>query len=139
MDFEIEISCCLCSRKHKTAIEMPEGWGARYDGTTVENGFCPEHELITKWADSQCPGCAGGWGDCSLWSAFAYQGRRNLDDSDFGQIESGICPKRTNGTFLFSIEEGFGSMDLSEKGGSVEGVAFAKAIREYWENYPENR
>jgi len=137
MEFEIEISCCLCGNSHKTEIQLPDGWCSRYGGATAEDGFCPEHSIIADWADSQCPGCVGGWGDCELWQSFAYQYRKNLSSEDFAKIRSGICPKRTNGSFGFSTKTGrLEEFDLSENGTVESGVSLEKAIKNYWEKYP---
>lgn len=134
---EIEISCCLCTETHKINIALPDGWGTRYGGISEENGFCPRHKMISKWADSQCPGCVGGWGDCDLWRSFAYTHSRNIDETDLKVIQSGKCPRRTNGTISFSPNEGMHDHDLSEIAGTKEGEAFAQAIREYCDKYPK--
>lgn len=137
MEFDIEINCCLCDESYQTKIQLPEDWASVYNGTTVDDGFCPNHIIIADWADNQCPGCVEGWGDCSLWQSFAYQDRENLSDDDFAKIKSGICPKRTNGTFGFSAKTGqLDKIDLSKTGTVESGIALEKAIKDYLEKYP---
>lgn len=58
---KITISCCFCSNNHEREIELPQGWCVRYDNISSEIGFCPEHSIISKFCDSQCPGCVGSW------------------------------------------------------------------------------
>lgn len=137
-EIEVEISCCLCEATHKQNIQLPDGWETRYPGIDEGKGFCPKHSIIAEWAANQCPGCVGGWGDCGLWSAFAYESARSrtLTDSDFAQIAKGICPKRTNGTFVFSSKEGMERIDLSEPADTESGIAFVQAIKDYWAKYP---
>lgn len=133
MSTELTISCCLCGEKHVAEIELPQGWKLRYDGIDEEGGFCPSHSIITEWANSQCPGCVGGWQECDLWNAFAYD-KRGLNKCDFDMIKSGICPRRTNGTFM-ATKSGFHDMDLSKRANPVSGEALAKAIVDYWDKY----
>ncbi len=129
----IDISCCLCGASHEQEIELPDGWALDTIGS--KTGFCPSHLTIKDFADSQCRGCVGRWTDCSLWQAFAYR-KHALTESDFRAIESGICPKRTGGTFSFSRGGEMEEIDLSEKSPLESGKALAKAIKDYWERYP---
>ena len=132
---EVEVNCCLCSADTKHTITLPPGWALKYGGLDAENGFCPKHSIIKQFSDSQCPGCVGGWGDCSLWNAFAYNARgRNLNEADFASLAKGICPKRVNGTI--GIRNGRREdLDLSDRAPPEAGAALAQAIRDYWETY----
>ena len=138
MEIKIEISCCMCKADHETKIELPEGWAMRYDTIYEEHGgFCPDHKQIAEFAEAQCPGCVGGWGDCSLWESFAYSNRRTLTEDDFKIMRTGVCPKRTNGTFGLNngiIEK----INLSEIAENESGIVLEKAIKKYWERYPES-
>ena len=134
---ELEINCCLCGEKYKTEVDIPENWDTRYSSLYAEDGFCPKHIDVSKFADSQCPGCVGGWGDCTMWMDFAYTGRRNITEEDFKIIETGICPKRTNGTISFSQSDGIKDINISEKAKTKSGIAFANAIRDYIKKYSE--
>jgi hypothetical protein len=140
MGYEFTVNCCFCSEKHEIEIELPEGWLSRYNGTDDENGFCPKHAAIADFAEKQCPGCVGGWQDCSLWSAFAYS-KFSLTEHDLETIEGGICPKRTNGTFMTDTSKpgaGFESVHLDELAPTESGVALAQALREYRERWHPN-
>lgn len=128
---EIDIYCCLCRNKVSVEVASPDGW-ERVDDIDIEDALCPEHSIIQDFIGSQCSGCAGKWTDCTLWSSFAYEGRRCLSDADFEKIGVGICPKRVNGTILFKDNK-VEDVDLSEMPSNVAGEAFVKAIREYWE------
>lgn len=133
MKCKVEVGCCLCSERHETAIDLPEGWATRYDQIDEDGGFCPKHSVIAEFADDQCAGCVGGWQDCDLWRAFAYR-TLNLTDDDFAELRGGICPKRTNGTFgMFdgTIEK----IDLSERADNEAGAALAQAIIDYSARY----
>jgi hypothetical protein len=134
MKIEMNYSCCLCEQNCKQEIELPEGWVLDRDMVDIEKAFCPEHSPIAEWTDSQCSGCVGSWGDCRLWQSFAYLGERNLTEEDFKKIRSGICPKRTNGTFEVQGRNLVGTINLSNK--ATSGVILAKAIKDYWERYP---
>ena len=140
-ELKISVYCSFCQNKHEAKIELPEGWAHSCGGIDdEENGFCPDHADIAQFAGTQCPGCVGGWGDCDMWRAFAFPGsRRDITEQDIAQIEKGICPRRTNGTFgaVFSYGKGScGPIDLSENAGTEAGKAFADAIREYIQRYP---
>lgn len=136
---KIEIDCCLCPQKHIAKIDLPEGWAHRYDEVNDEQGFCPKHASISAFATHQCPGCVGGWGDCDLWSNFAYAGRRNLGPKDFEKLEAGICPRRTNGTIGVTMGGGrlskIEDINLSDRAPAESGKALAQAIRDYWKRY----
>lgn len=128
---KFEISCCFCSETFKTEIGLPKGWASRYGSTDEEWGFCPKHALVADFAEQQCPGCVGGWGDCNLFNAFAYQSWK-LTETDLGIIESGVCPKRTNGTFMMTPgKREPESLRLDEQASSESGVALVQALREY--------
>ena len=137
MKIGIEVSCCLCRNAHKQEIELPDNWDVRYHSISSEVGFCPDHSIVSKFAESQCPGCVGGWNDCDLWRNFAYS-KHNLTDEDFEVLSKGVCPKRTNGTMMFNPASGkMSKLDLREPENIEAGKAFAKAIKEYWDMYPE--
>ena len=135
---KLTINCCLCSNSHSILFENPEGWSPRYDFDWCEEdgAFCPDHAIISEFTENQCGGCVGGWGDCDLWQGFAYPGRRSLTDDDFKKLESGACPKRTNGTFSVS-SHGMEKIDLSKTAPPASGAALSQAIKDYWERYPE--
>ena len=133
---KIEISCCLCSEEYQTEIDLPATWTTRYSSIYAEDGFCPKHIKVAEFASSQCQGCVGEWGDCALWRSFAYSGHRNITERDLEIIETGICPKRTNGTISFSFINGMNDIDISERAKTESGIAFADAIKEYMEKYP---
>lgn len=135
MKVPVVISCCLCPQKYETEVDIPDEWGLReYSELYYENGFCPKHTAIIPWPEAQCSGCAGGWGDCSLWTDFAHN-KQDLTEEDLEKIASGECPRRTNGTIFFSQEEGLKEIDLSERADSVAGIALVEAIKEYWQRY----
>lgn len=137
MNVELTINCCLCSKDSKHVIALPDGWAHRYGGIDDEgSGFCPDHADIAEFAESQCPGCVGGWGDCNLWRDFAFSGQRALTPADFLTIERGVCPRRTNGTFEVS-PAGVHDLDLSTRATTKSGMSLAMAIRDYWAAYPE--
>lgn len=133
MKSKITIHCCLCGKSHIEEIELPYGWLLRYDDIDEDLGFCPEHSEVAEWADSQCQGCVGGWGDCDLWRDFAHS-KMGLTASDLHKIEKGACPRRTNGTFSFSYD-GIEEIDLSNKGSSEAGKIFVRAILAYCEKH----
>lgn len=131
----IEISCCLCSNKTAFEVELAEGW-ANADDIYKDDALCPDHRVIELFIDSQCRGCVGGWGDCTLWKDFAHRDKRNLNDRDFELMRKGICPRRTNGTFSFNSYTGvLRDEDLSNVAPSEAGVALEKAIKDYWRRY----
>jgi hypothetical protein len=136
MEITISISCCLCSKELKQTINLPDGWAVRYDSISTEVGFCEEHFIISKFAESQCPGCVGGWADCDLWRNFAYR-EHNLTEKDFETLSNGICPKRTNGTMVFDTKtKEMEQIDLRGTKNIEAGIALAKAIKDYWIRYP---
>ena len=139
-ELEISLSCGLCSTKHEQKIPMPEGWDSRYRSASDEQAFCPTHAVIAQFADKQCPGCVGGWGDCPLFDAFAYSGRkRDINVNDYAKLEAGICPRRVNGTIGFNLTARGAKMEdinLSERAPDEAGKALATAIRQYVERYP---
>lgn len=133
----IGISCSLCENDYETEIET-EGWETRYGSISTEDGFCPKHSDILEFTDSQCAGCVGGWGECDLFSSFAYSkyNKNPLTKEDFQKLESGICPRRTNGTFSFHTDYvKLESVDLSKVSTSKSGMALSIAIKEYIEKY----
>lgn len=135
---KISIGCRLCSTDTKIEVETPAGWT---DAEMVDvEALCPAHAEIQPFIESQCPGCVGGWGDCDLWRDFAYSGQRNLGERDFVRLRSGICPRRTNGTFTVNVSGGraqIDDLDLSERAPNAAGAALAQAIDDYWKLYPE--
>ena len=134
---EVSLYCALCSATTKQNIPMPDGWDGRYRSVSDEAAFCPAHSSVAKFADSQCPGCVGGWGDCDLFKSFSYS-KLMLTDADFKTLESGVCPKRTNGTFSISTSNAgatFEDIDLRDPPVIEAGKVLAKAIREYAEKY----
>lgn len=136
MKIDLRVYCCLCSNTHKTEVELPEGWDHRYGGVDDESaGFCPDHAAVAAFAESQCPGCVGGWGDCDMWRAFSSSYNRKITDADLASLEGGICPRRTNGTMSFS-RGGVEKIDLSNRAPIEAGKAFADAIRDYVKKYP---
>jgi hypothetical protein len=138
---EFELNCCLCSRKHRGKIEVPDGWTET--ALASENEFCPDHAVIDEWKSAQCPGCVSGWGECGLWKGFAYERYRHsmgdiLSEPELRQVACGKCPRRVNGTFFVSTPNGqFGEMDISERAETPAGEALVAAIREYWVRYPK--
>lgn len=143
MRVSVTVGCCLCEAEHRTTIEMPAGWEHRYGGIDDENsGFCPVHAKVGAFAAAQCPGCVGGWGDCPMWEAFAYGGRRRtVGAEDFAALESGRCPRRVNGTIGVNISHGgavIEDLNISDLATKEAGAAFAQAIRDYCAKYPSN-
>jgi len=139
-EYTVTVSCCLCSNDHKVVLDLPAGWGSRYGAVDDEQGFCPEHSQVAGFSDEQCPGCVGGWGDCDLWSSFAYSHPREpITAAEISAIRTGLCPRRTNGTFTFSRETGMVSEDLSKQSESEAGAAFADGIIAYLEKYGPDR
>lgn len=135
---EISIDCCLCSNKHLAEIVLPPGWEHRYFAVDDEVGFCPDHAKVAAFAEEQCPGCVGGWGSCSMWQAFAYSTNRSMTERDYAALESGRCPRRTNGTTQIDRDRGtMTELDLSNLATIESGKAFAQAIRDYIAAYPE--
>ena len=130
---ELRISC-ICGASNEHTVPMPHGWDTRYRSMEDEYGFCPKHTIIKQFTDSQCPGCVGEWGDCPLWAAFAYS-KLDMIDADFSVLERGICPKRVNGTIMFSSDTGIKDIDLRDPPVTDAGKAFAQAIREYSGKY----
>jgi len=136
----VTISCSLCPESIDQIVELPDGWSSRYDGTDNDRGFCPSHSKIAEWADAQCPGCVGGWGDCSLWNAFAYQSWK-LVEQDLDSIACGICPKRVNGSFMADRTKSgvdIQSMRLDEVATTESGAVLVQALRDYRERYHPN-
>ena len=130
---EVRLHCGLCGEEHTQEIPMPEGWASRYESVSDETAFCPKHAIVAKFADSQCPGCVGGWGDCPLWQSFAYS-KLKLTSEDFRTLEAGICPKRVNGTMMSNVSrEGATCEQIDLRGPHVDeaGKALVHAIREY--------
>ena len=126
---KISLTCGLCAEEHEQHIPMPAGWDSRYCSVSDEEAFCPKHAPIAAFADSQCPGCVSGWGDCPLWEAFAYR-ELKLTAADFETLARGICPKRVNGTMMFERGQET-DIDLRDPPVMDAGKALAQAIREY--------
>lgn len=134
MKHEFTISCCLCSASHKINLDLPEGWSARYKGTDEEHGFCPAHSKIKGFTEN-CAGCVGGWGDCGLWSSFAYN-KLEFTERDFDVIRSGKCPKRVNGSMIFDSATGkLEHVDISDPGTTESGEMLVQAIKDYCAKY----
>ena len=144
--YTVTISCALCSDSYEAQIVLPDGWCGAYSGIDDEHGICPKHQAITGFKESQCPGCVGGWGDCGLFDAFAYSGRkpRNavpLSELDFRRLKRGICPRRVNGSFTVetfpngSVQMNEERLDSRPPKAVVGGKALAKAINEYIETF----
>jgi len=126
---KIKLSCCLCNAQKEFEIDS-NGWEEKYDTLHSGMSFCPDHILIKDWSDSQCCGCVGGWGECTLWRDFAYKGERKLTPSDFEKISEGICPRRTNGTIICDTFCGsLKRVDISKKASKESGRAFVSAIK----------
>jgi hypothetical protein len=134
MTLRIAISCCLCDQEFKAECEPPPGWEYEYAEVGNDKGFCPKHAAVLDFVNSQCPGCVGGWMDCPLWQAFAYTHSQDIDAEDFAKIETGICPRRVNGTMSVGAR-GIEDLDLSERAPVESGIALAQAIRDYCERY----
>lgn len=128
-ELEVSLYCGLCGKSHQQKLPMPEGWDSRYRSVSDEHAFCPKHSIIAEFADSQCPGCVGGWGDCGLWEAFAYR-ELKLTESDFRTMEAGTCPKRVNGSMMFERGK-ITDIDLRDPPVAEAGKALSKAIRAY--------
>lgn len=138
--YEITVSCSMCSEQHKATITLPDGWCGAYGGIDDSHGLCPKHAAIADFKDSQCPGCVGGWGDCDLWSAFAYSTpphhARQLTEDDFKLMRLGACPRRTNGTIGVHTGRSPYIEDIDLSSPSVAGGrALADAIIEYRDTY----
>lgn len=125
----VSMSCALCEKHHERTVSMPDGWDSRYRAVEEEKAFCPEHAIIAAFCDSQCPGCVGGWGDCPLYKSFAF-GKLTLSANDFSTLESGICPKRVNGTMMFGGGK-LEHVDLRETPVAIAGQALSVAIKSY--------
>jgi hypothetical protein len=114
-------------------VIVPEGWVVGEYVEIDQEGFCPAHAGVAAFEADQCPGCVGGWGDCGMWEAFTNRYRRTVTPADYASLESGVCPRRVNGTMVVNNVPGkrtIESIDLSAP--AVEGGrAFAQAIREY--------
>lgn len=138
MKVEITTYCVMCSEKTKNSIELAEGWAHVVGAIDDEqDGLCPKHAAIKDFKDSQCSGCVGGWGECDLFRDFAYSGKVKMTDEDFERIESGICPRRTNGTFSISGRH-LNEIDMSEKAPPEAGKLLVTAIKEYIETYKDS-
>lgn len=135
MAYQLTVSCCFCSNHHKVEITLPDGWTSRHEGADDEGGFCPDHANIAEFADDQCPGCVGGWGDCPMWSAFASSYSRDITPDDLAVLRTGRCPRRVNGTFRIS-EGRIKDLDISNSATAEAGAAFASAIEDYCRRYP---
>lgn len=132
---KIELSCCFCSAGYSVEFTPPRGWADKLDFEidVDERCFCPDHADAAEFLDAQCPGCVGGWGDCPLYRAFAFQ-RLTLTTDEFARIEDGFCPRRVNGTSM--IQSGtIESLDLSDQASEESGRAMARAIKDYCNEY----
>lgn len=130
---EVTISCCFCNNTHEHKIDLPVGWESINNFRDIEDVFCPKHSIILKFVESQCPGCVGGWMDCTLWNSFAYS-KPTLTEADFKIISNGICPKRINGMMLFDHNtREISELDWRYTKNIEAGEALVRAIKEYWE------
>ncbi len=133
MKIELEIVCCMCPKKYKTKIELPEGWKIHCDAIYVEDGFCAEHAQIGGFTDN-CSGCTDSWGtNCPLWQAFGWEAK--LTEDDFVLMRKGICPKRFSGMVGVSINAAGAQIkriDEGEPSSKKSGVVLEKAIKDYW-------
>lgn len=131
----VALSCSLCSTGVEIPVEIPEGW--KIPGGTIdeEDALCPKHAEVIGFREAQCPGCVGGWGQCGLWDAFAYSGKRAITPAHLDTIRAGICPFRVNGTFGVTNGQ-FVDIDLSDRAPDASGVVLAQAIVDYIEEYP---
>lgn len=138
-EISITVVCCLCESETVHAVTLPDGWVHRYGVMEEERqGFCPEHATVAEFAKDQCPGCVGGWGDCPMWDAFAYSGRkRTVGEEDFAALRRGVCPRRVNGSFMLA-DGVISDVDLSGRC-PAGGTAFADAIEDYCRKYPGDR
>ena len=139
--YTITINCCMCDNKTEHSIDLPEGWDHKIGGIDDEDaGFCPGHAAIKPFTDDQCPGCVGGWGDCGLWRAFAYERSRTINERHLSEIEKGRCPFRVNGSFCLDVrnESIIKDDDLSERATTESGKALADGIRGYIERWPSH-
>lgn len=131
-EIEVILFCFFCDEKFVGILSVPDGWIThRCAGIEEGKALCPKHSNLAEWVRTQCVGCVGGWDDCALVRDFGY-GTMNLNSHDFEVIESGICPRRTNGMFGIrgvQIED----IDLSDR--SSSGKALACAIKEYVETF----
>lgn len=140
----VEVGCSMCSRKCKVETTVPEDFveahGFQIDAYTVYT-LCPDHAHLVDWVQNQCDGCVGGFGDCDLFSAFAYSsGPIQLSENDFSSIKCGICPKRTNGSMTFDSRTGaIGYPDFSKQATNEAGVKLANDILTYRKNYCDEK
>lgn len=136
----INISCCLCEKKHKTTANVPDTWAVN-DEIDIEDGFCPDHALIDEWKSAQCPGCVSDWRDCEMWNGFAYERyhhnmHETMNEKELMVIKTGTCPRRVNGTFgVFGGRQV--DINLSSRAETKSGAALVKAIKAYWRKYPK--
>lgn len=134
---KVTIHCGFCSESAEAEIDLPDGWKHHVGGIDDEHdGFCPSHSPVAAFADAQCAGCVGGWGDCPMWQAFDGSRPRTITDADLTTLERGICPRRVNGTMSVVLGGGVEAIDISEQATHEAGKAFADAIREYCDRYP---
>lgn len=142
MKIKIELTCTFHNDANDyVEVEIPDGWNVRHSGIDMEEAFCPEHAKAEDWLSQVCPGCVGGWGDCPLYRGFAYERKYTQDNpvsrDDLAVIETGVCPKRVNGTFMrFEDDDHLTSIDISDRATTEAGKAMADGIRTYWEHYP---
>ncbi len=135
---KLTVDCCLCSAKHETVVALPEGWAHRYGRVDdTSDGFCPDHAKIAEFATAQCTGCVGGWGDCPLWTSFAYtHPREPITEEDLSVIEKGKCPRRVGGTMVFQAGQ-MEEINLSVVADNEAGLILAAAIRAYIERFKD--
>jgi hypothetical protein len=153
---KVTLYCLLCSESVQIPIKVPKGWRNRYDSNGMvevedeRSWCCPKHQEVLEFAENQCSGCVGGWGDCGLFSrlddscrparARTTRNYKPLDEEAFLSISRGLCPERVNGTFSLNVRpQGaeFTDIDLSELATVESGEALVKAFREYIERHAE--
>ena len=131
---KISIYCIMCNKQYEQDVLLSEDF-TTIDGDYIETerGLCPKHAKLKQWIDTQCDGCAGGFGDCNLWKSFAFPSgyTSKISESDFESIESGVCPRYTTGSINFINGKIFED-EFSHDVAPVDvGKFFADEIREY--------
>lgn len=142
----LSMRCPFCTgpgQSKEIVVQLPEGWTMLYtEGLDLEDeALCHQHAALKEFFSKQCPGCVASPGnDCPLFQSFAYEAvHRPLTETDLKAIRCGICPRRVNGTTMFSRELGFREMRLDEKAPDAAGEALASAIGDYCKFYNSGR
>ncbi len=124
---KVELNCFFCNAKTEKNIDA-EGWENYYDTIYQEDTFCPEHNKVYDFLNSVCPGCVGGWSDCTFGKDIQFE---RITDEDLSIIRAGHCPRRCNGSMTFSREEGMKTFDMSSKASKGASIATVNAITDY--------